>query len=710
MSAQWNTTRVGADGAPGSKASSGLSRPPARALERHRPHTSRLLIGFVALLVFAEHTPAGAADGQERRDEPSVSSDGLAQPNDEDEIDDIELLDLEVPVVVTAGRREQKITTVPYAVSVITAKDIRQSGARWIPDALRLVPGVDVAELSFGLAAVSPRGFHGFLADKTLVLVDGRQLFDSVIGGTLWDAWPFLVEDIERIEVIRGPAGVTWGANAVNGVINIITKDPADQAGSTFTAGGGSRGWHKEYLGYAEVGEKWRFRISGEYEASDGVLRGGSVFGRPDEDPKAGRITARLIHDVDPDNTLTFSIGSSITDSGHLASPLAALGNRADTATQANYVQANWTHRVAKDNTVELTGYVNDVFGCSGLESIDYRYQQFAFQLRHTFKPSEPHTLTWGLDSRTDLLDGTNADPFLLTKDYVSTAIVGLFMQDEWRLAPKWTLNLGGRIDYEFYGGFQPSARAALSHQISDHATVYGAVSRAFQMPPAGRRFLDFPIVAGLVRTVADRNFEPQALIAYELGYRGRCFDRLDLSLNLFWHEYAEIWTMSPGLGPPGLIRVSADNAGDASLYGVELEGKLAVTKSLTLLGHYTYQELDWRSDRAFHETDTMSPPKHKFMIGARYDATDDLNLAAHLHYVDAVKAPDPALMLLPKHIDPYFRLDLRAEYEFWDDRASLAVGVRNLLDSHHAEGTSTLFNSAEVPRMVFAEFRLRIE
>ncbi|MCP4591939.1 MAG: TonB-dependent receptor [bacterium] len=628
----------------------------------------------------------------------------------DDAMDDIDLLELEVPIVVTASRRAQKITTVPYAMSVITAEDIRRSGARWIPDALRLVPGVDVAEFNFSQAAVSPRGFHGFLADKTLVLVDGRQLFDSVIGGTLWDAWPFQLEDIERIEVIRGPAGVTWGANAVNGVINIITKDPADQAGLTFSAGGGSRGWHKEHLGYAEAGERWRFRISGEYEASDGVLRGGSVLGRPDEATKAGRMAGRLIHDLDPNNTLTFSIGSSITDSGHLGSSLAALGNKADTATQANYVQINWTHRVAEDNTVELAGYVNDVFGCSGLGSIDYRYQQFALQLRHTFKPSDPHTLTWGLDSRTDLLDGTNANPFMLTRNYVSTAIVGLYIQDEWRLAPKWTLNLGGRIDYEFYGGFQPSARAALSHQISDQATVYAAVSRGFQMPPAGRRFLDFPLVAGLVRTVADRNFKPQALVAYELGYRSRHFDRLDLSLNLFWHEYAEIWTMSPGLGPPGLIRVSADNAGDASLYGVELEGRLAVTKSLTLLANYTYQELDWRSDRAFHETDTMSPPKHKFMVGARYDATDDLNLAAHLYYVDAVQAPDPALMLIPKHIDPYFRLDLRAEQEFWDDRASFAVGVRNLLDSHHAEGTSTLFNSAEVPRMVFAEFRVRFE
>ncbi len=235
MSTQWNTTKAGVDGAAASRAGSGLSHLPARALERHRPRTSRLLAGFVALLVFAEHTAAGAADGQEWRDEPLVSSDGLAQPNDEDEIDDIELLELEVPIVVTAARREQSITDVPYASSVITQEDIRWSGARSIPDALRLVPGVDVADLSFGSAAVSPRGFHGFLSRQILILVDGRQVYDSLFGGTLWGSWPFQLEDIERIEVIRGPGGVTWGANALNGVINIITKAPADQLGLTMS-------------------------------------------------------------------------------------------------------------------------------------------------------------------------------------------------------------------------------------------------------------------------------------------------------------------------------------------------------------------------------------------------------------------------------------------------------------------------------------------
>jgi len=177
-------------------------------------------------------------------------------------LEDIDLLDLEVATVVTASRRKQKITTVPHAMSVITAEDIRRSGARSIPDALRLVPGVDVADLTYGNAAVSPRGFHGLVARNLLVLVDGRQLFDSLFGGTLWGSWPFQLEDIERIEVIRGPAGVTWGANAVNGVVNIITRQ--GNVNSAFVEGGiGSYGRTEGSIG-GTLKEKG-FDFSGAY-------------------------------------------------------------------------------------------------------------------------------------------------------------------------------------------------------------------------------------------------------------------------------------------------------------------------------------------------------------------------------------------------------------------------------------------------------------
>jgi len=328
---------------------------------------------------------------------------------------------MEVQVVVTASRREQEISTVPYAVSVITAEDIRATGARSVPDALRLVPGMDVADLSFGNAAVSPRGFHGFLSNHVLVLVDGRQIFDSLFGGTLWGAWPFQLEDIARIEVIRGPGGVTWGANALNGVINIITKDPGDQLGLTLSLSGGSRGTFKQHVGYGFREGKLRMRVSGEYEASDGFRKGGSFLRNFEDDYKGGRFSLHAVYEEDEDNTFTFSVGSAIVDGGFPPTPLAGFGMRRNSESQASYVMGTWEHRVADHNTFQLRGYVNDFHTSPGLSQIDYRYQQFGLQLSHVFEPEQGHTRTWGIDTRFDLLDAGNSSPSMLSKNFSST-------------------------------------------------------------------------------------------------------------------------------------------------------------------------------------------------------------------------------------------------------------------------------------------------
>ena len=655
------------------------------------------------------HGDSATANEQVTSSSPEDSTEDYSEQDDG--FADLSLEELmQVQVVVSTSRREQSISAVPYAIGVITAADIRAAGARSIPDALRLVPGVDVADLTFGNAAVSPRGLHAFLANQTLVLVDGRQLFDSVFGGTLWGSWPFQLEDIDRIEVIRGPGGVTWGANAVNGVINIITKDPADQLGLTLSAGGGSLGTFKQHLGYAIQTEKLRLRISGEYEASDGFREGGSFLRSLEDDYKGGRFSLHAVYDTDEENTFTFSAGSALVDGGYPAPPSGLLSGRRNSGSRASFILGRWNHRIGPDNTLEVAGYVNDFQMSPGVPSVDYRYQQLALQISHSFKPADAHTIIWGIDSRVDLLDASNADPFMLRRDTISTAVIGAYLHDEWRLAPKWALNLGARLDYDSYGGFEPSGRVSLLHELTADSVIYAAVSRAFAMPPAASRFLDAPLVGGLAHVTADRDIRPQVLIAYELGYRGRFLDRLRANLNLYWHEYRQQATISPRLGPPGLLRIDFDNRGAASMYGIELDGEFAATPALTLLGNYTFQQMDWRSSAPFHERDVITPPKHKFMLGARYSVSDDLRLSGHLYYVDAVKAPNPANPFVSRRIDPYFRLDLRAEYEFWNDRASLAVGVSNLLDSNHYEGGTLFLNDAEVPRTIFAEFRLQIK
>ena len=659
-----------------------------------------------ALLVGGLLGPA-AATAQPAPSALPTSNSAPAEPARAESVEDIELLELNVPMVVTASRHEQKITAVPYAISVITAEDIRRAGARSIPDALRLAPGVDVADLTYGNWAVSPRGFHGFFASKTLVLVDGRGIFDSVMSGTLWGTWPFQLEDIQRIEVIRGPGGVIWGANAVNGVINIITKDPATQTGLTVTGGGGSRGTYRQHTGYAFQDGKLRMRVSGELEGSDGFLGPTSVLGNFRDDFQAVRGGVHAIYEQGPNDTFTLSAGSAVVD-GNWPVPPMLFQRTLPPRAQSNYLLGRWTHRVAADNTVELTGFVNDYQIMSGVAWSDYHYDQFALQLRQTFHPADNHTVTWGVDSVLDVTDATGADPYMLSQDVIHSGSVGVYGQDEWRFAPRWALNLGGRVDYDAYGGFQPSSRAALSYELTKESMIYAAVSRAFQMRPAAGRFVDFPLADPFLHVVSDRNMDPETLIAYELGYRGRFFDRLDVSLNGFWHDYDDLLASNFGLGPPGLMKIMSGNDASISLYGVELDLKYAVTRSLTLLGNYTFQRPD--SSPSTFGSDVITPPEHKFMTGARYAVTDALRLGAHLYYVDAVTAPSGSNPIARRSIDPYFRLDLNAEYEFWKDRASVTVGVSNLLDPRHPEGGSGSLADGEVPRMIYAELRMTLK
>lgn len=628
----------------------------------------------------------------------------------DESIQDLQLLEMEVPTVVTASRHEQSITSVPYAMTVITAEDIRRSGARTVTDALRLAPGVDVAELAWNEPGASPRGWHGSFSHAVLILMDGRQMYDSVWGGTLWGIWPFQLEDIDRIEVIRGPGGVTWGSNAVDGVINIITKDPKDQLGVTSVAGGGFPEHHKEYLGYGFAEDKLRMRVSGEYESGQGFTEGGSVFRELNDRYLSGRMAVFGIYEATPRDKVTFSGGSNYIEGGFPHAVTDGFLNRSlnSPSGQANYMMGKWVHTVAADNSFDLTGYVNDFYFHHGNAAVNYRYQQLALQFGHSFKPADDHILSWGIDSRTDIVDTSSG--FCIKENFIGTAIVGGYVQDEWRFAPRWTLNLGGRIDYEFYGGFQPSARAALSYDLTENQSVYGAVSRAFQMPAVGMRFLDVPMLDGLGRVTSNPEEEPQILMAYELGYRGRFFEKLDTSLNLYFNSYDDVSVLTPGLGPPGLVHYYEDSTARASSYGVEWEARYAVTRQLTLLGNYTYEQLNWSASAPFVNKDLMTPPKHKFMLGARYDPVEDLHLSSHLYYVDAVQAPNSIIPFFPRHVPPYFRLDLRAEYEFWKKKASVAVGVRNLIDPHHYEGGTLFLNNTEVPRTVYAELRVSFD
>lgn len=661
---------------------------------------------LLAMAVSIAITTSLRADDENRNS--TTSSKAASSKKDVNELSEMSIEELmDVQVVVTATRRPQQISTVHHAISVITASDIRQSGARSIPDALRLVPGVDVAELSYGNYALSIRGFHGQFSNKVLVLVDGRQIYDTLFGGTVWGVWPFQLEDIERIEVIRGPGGVVWGANAVNGVINIITKDPADQQGLTLITRSGTRGLIKQHVGYGFSDGKLRLRISGEFESSDGFKGRGSSLLNVDDDYTSGKGQVHAIYEAGPNDSITLSFGSSVVDGGWPLPWYSRQGSSTMKA-QSNYILGKWSHTVDPNHSYEFTGYINDFYLSSGLRWSEYRYQQLALQFSEAYSPTQKQTVTWGIDTRWDLTSAANADPFMLSQDVVRSGIVGLYLQNEWKYESPWSFNLGGRVDYDFHGGFEPSGRASLAYAFNDTSLVYGAISHAFHMPSGARRFLKLPLAGPLIQVTTDRSIKPETLNAYEIGYRGEMFERFHVDANIYWHHYRNLIETDPRLGPPGLLQLQGNNASSLNMYGLELDIRYNITKSLTLLGNYTYQRPCKLS--ALLNTGSISPPEHKIMIGARYRPTENLNLSSHLYYVDATQAPNGNFPSTTQDIDSYLRLDVLAEYEFSKKNGSFVVGVRNLLDKSHPEGGASGLDNAEVPRMVFAEIRLEIK
>jgi iron complex outermembrane receptor protein len=644
------------------------------------------------------------------------SSDVIADPNSsqletwEDEayeLDSIALYDLEVPTVFSAARREERLDTVPYAMSVITAEDMRAAGVLRVPEALRLVPGVDVAALGMTNYAVSPRGLHGYISNLTLVLIDGRQIYDSLFGGTIWEAWNLPVDNIERIEVIRGPAGATWGTNAVNGVINIITKDPRGEDGLTYIQQGGLRGFHREQISYSWSDEKLAYRVTGEYESHDGVVRGGSLITPLDDFGWSTRGSFRLDYQANETDQWQFTGGHHSGQNGQTATT--AFFNQLTPYTRGSYLTLNWTRQVDVDNQISFFGYINDFAVSNGLPSVDYAYQQYALQFSHSCKSVDNQYFTWGIDTRLDQFDGSNADPFITDEAIIQSGIISIYAHNEWQVSDSWRLDLGGRVDYDSYFGFQWSGRTAMRYQIDERSSVYGAISRAYQSAPAAVRNLNLPIANPFVYLTVDQDVVSTDLLAYEIGYHTQPNEKFELGITPYWHEYDNISTNGLAAPPPGPIHLKNRTTAEASLYGVEVDARYRLSDNTLLLGNYTYQDVYWRSKSNFIDSDYIRPPRHKFMTGVRNSPIENLHLSAHLYFTDCTSAADGADLIKPLRIDKVFRLDLRAEYEFWNDRAALAVGVQNLLDNHHYEGSTSFLNSSEVPRMVYAELRLSL-
>jgi len=637
------------------------------------------------------------------------------EPDDLTELSIEELMEVEITSV---SRSEEPWFEAAAAVYVITAEDIRRSGATQIPDLLRMVPGLQVAQASSNTWAVSARGFNGTFANKLLVLIDGRSVYTPLFSGVFWDVQDVLLEDIERIEVIRGPGGTLWGANAVNGVISIITKNAADTQGALITGGagniergfggarwGGAVGKTLHYRGYVKYFDRDRFDDVAGLEPNDqwDVLRGGF---RADWTPS----------EVDflklQGGIYQGSVGAT-NDIAVPTEPFREVLVESVRTGGGNFL-GSWHHHFSNSASMSLQMYYDRTARDSSVLREDR--DTFDLDFQHQFGLGSRQSVTWGLAYRLtsdDMRDSFGVRFAPLSRNF---QLFSGFVQDQIALTDELRLTLGTKIEHNDFTGVevQPSGRL-LWMPHADHV-LWAAVSRAVRTPSRAERdafltsSLSTPDGSFFIQANGNREYEAEDLLAYEAGYRVRPLRGMTLDAALFYNDYNDISSLPigtpflfDGFTPPQLVvPTEATNLGSATAYGLELAAEWHPIDRWRLAAGYTWLDLDIDAGAAdaVPFSNAGDSPTHQFNARSFLELPWNLEFDAAAYYVDELDTFD---------ISDYVRLDLRVGWSATDQLEFSVVG-QNVSDGGHREfgGGITGARAATVPRSIYGKFTWR--
>lgn len=593
---------------------------------------------------------------------------------------------LEVPVT-SVSRRPQKYADAAAALYVISREDIRRSGATSIPELLRMVPGVQVARIDASKWAVTARGFNGRYANKLLVQLDGRTLYTPLFSGVYWDVQDTVLEDIDRIEVIRGPGATMWGANAVNGVINIITRSSHDTEGGLLTAGIGNE---EEALGTLRwgtaVGDSASLRIYAKGIEHDGGL---SFSGEEAADDwRSRRFGFRTDIDLTQADTLTVQGDYYEGNAGAVLAHRSTLSS-AESDTSGGNLLARWSRRISARSGLELQLYYDHTERANW--TLDEDRDTFDLDLQHYFSTGR-HVLVWGLGYRLtrDQVAHVPGGALRLEPQRRDAATVSAFMQDDIAFPDRdLHLILGTKYEHNDYTGdeWQPTVRLLWSP--AERASLWAAVSRAVRTP--SRAESDLRIDAGGTRVRGNPDLVAERLIAYEAGLRAQPVAALSLDLSGFYNDYEDLQSIEASApDQPAPIDLRVDNRMTGESYGLELAANWDVLPHWRLKAAYTWLEVDLKphdgSTDASSARQWDSAPRHQLNLRSWLDIRPDLELDLSLYLVDRLANGDA---------QAYQRLDVRLG---WRPLPGLELGLigRNLLDASHPEFPQISGNSPE--------------
>jgi iron complex outermembrane receptor protein len=616
--------------------------------------------------------------------------------------------------VTSVSRKEEKLSDAAAAVYVLTNEDIRRSGATSIVEALRMVPGVQVARSASGEWAVSARGFNDQFANKLLVLIDGRTVYTPIFSGVYWDIQDMLLDNVERVEVIRGPGATMWGSNAVNGVINIITKSAAETQGA-FTQGlVGSDEWQGGLRYGGTSGDKVQYRVHAKHRDYDSLQRVGGDSARDNWSITQGGVRV----DMQPTSRDEIQLFSDAYEGSknqiQLFPRIRPLGINAfdsDVAANGGYAMAKWKREWSEGSRTQLQSYYNydrRVVGRFG----ELRVQTFDADFQHALTLDARNDLTWGAGYRVnaDDLESTFYSRFSPTSR-VDRLLNG-FVQDKYAILPEELfLTVGSKFEENNYTGFefQPSAR--LSWLAAENTTLWTAVSRAVRVPSRAQDDISLVIAPlpngnGFARLTGDRDAPAEELVAYETGFRTSPMNDLSLDVSLFYNDYDRLATSTPGqpfldpnspFGPYGVLPLLPQASGEGEGYGGEFAVSWQALDNWKLDAAYSYLQI--HLDGSSLVSVAGSAPQHQFNVRSHVNLDEQWEFDQMLYYNDNLPSEDVA---------NYVKLDLRVGWKPMDGVEFSLVG-QNLLEDAHQEFSPFLYSvPTEVGRSAYGSVTLR--
>lgn len=641
---------------------------------------------------------------------------------------DVMDLDLEALMrieVTSVSRRPEKLSDAAAAIYVITNEDIRRSGVTSIPEALRLAPGMEVARQDSHTWAISSRGFNDEFANQLLVLIDGRSVYTPLFAGVYWDVQDLVLEDINRIEVIRGPGASLWGANAVNGVINITTRNSKDTQGLLVSGGGGNeeRGFGTIRYG-GKLGDKATYRVYAKYFSRDdsalpdgsdandnwSMWRGGFRFDwEPQEknlytlqgDIYTGQLNQTVLVPM-----LTPPYSNSLPNEVHVGG-----GN----------LLARWNHRFSDTSELALKAY----YDRTERDRVVFSETRdtFDLDLQHRFQLGDRHDIVVGLgyNITSDNLENTFAVSFDPTER--TDSLYSAFVQDEIEvIRDRLRLTLGTKVEYNDYTHweFQPNARLSLT--ITEKQTAWFAASRAISTPSRAEddirinRLVVPPGVLGpapvLISQFGSRNMDSKELIAFELGYRIQPHDRVTFDLATFYNIYDRQRTIEQGTpfvelapAPPhGVVPFTIDNLIEGEVYGGELASSFQPTDWWRLRVNYTLWSIQLHKKSGSNDTllegAEDDSPNHQIGVRSMMDLPGNFEFDLGLRYVDALQNRD---------VPAYTALDARLGWRSKDHRWEFSLVGQSLFNVHKEFAPSFIqTETTEVETSVYGKITYR--